>query len=124
MLDFVWGLVPLPPEVKTGPMRHAVKGLGAILIGNVAGQLFNRRLGDNMAMGALTVVFHSAFRELLTQVAPALPLSYYSAGVDAGADPSLGYYVQSPRMTVHGGESVPANSELGYYVQEGAGAQY
>jgi hypothetical protein len=48
--------------------------------------------------------------------------------VDAGYDPTLGqvgYYVQSPRMTTQGGESVPnANSELGYYVQEGAGSQY
>ena len=125
-LDFAWGFVPLPVEMKTGPMRHVVKGLGAIVIGNVVGQMFNRRLGDNMALGALTVTFHAAFKELITQMAPQIgsQLAYYSAGADAGADPSLGYYVASPRLAVRGGESVPANSELGYYVQEGAGAQY
>lgn len=127
-LDFVWGFVPIPLEMKTGPMRHVVKGLGAIVIGQIAGQVVNKRVGDNMAMGALTVVFHAAFRELIANVAPNVPLSYYSAGPDAGADPSLGYYVSSPRLGTQGGESIPvgmnANSEMGYYVQEGAGAQY
>ena len=107
-------------------MRHVAKGLGAIVLGNVVGNLMNKKLGDNMAMGALTVTFHAAFRELLTQFAPGLPISYYSAGPDAGADPSLGYYVGSPRMVTQGGESVPANAnnEMGYYVQEGTGSQY
>ena len=128
-LDFVWGFVPLPDNIKLGPMRHVAKGLGAIVIGRIAGQVLGRKVGDNMAMGALTVTFHQAFREMITNFAPGIAgnLAYYSAGVDAGADPSLGYYVGSPKMMTHGGESVPspnANSELGYYVQEGVGAQY
>ena len=126
LLDVVWGFTPVPPQMKTGPMRHAVKGLGAILIGQMVPMFgFTKRTGDLMALGALTVVFHSAFREMLTQFMPALPLGYYSAGADAGYDPQLGMYVASPRLGVRGGESVPmAESELGYYVQEGAGAQY
>jgi hypothetical protein len=130
-LDFVWGFVPLPDNIKQGPMRHVAKGLGAIVIGRIAGQVLGRKVGDNMAMGALTVTFHQAFREMITQFAPGVAsnLAYYSAGADAGYDPTLGqgmgYYVQSPRLTTQGGESVPnANSELGYYVQEGAGSQY
>lgn len=127
-LDFVWGFVPLPDNIKLGPMRHVAKGLGAIVIGRVAGQMLGSKIGNNMAMGALTVTFHQAFREMLTNFAPQIAsnLAYYSAGVDAGADPTLGYYVGSPQLGVRGGESVPvnANSELGYYVQEGVGAQY
>jgi hypothetical protein len=78
-----------------------------------------------MAMGALTVTFHAAFRELTQQFLPNVNLAYYSAGPTAGYDPALGYYVSSPRLSTRGGESVPSpNSELGYYVQEGVGANY
>ena len=123
-LDVLWGFVPIPMEMKTGPMRHVAKGLGAVVLGQIVGMMTNRRTGDTMAMGALTVVFHSAFREMTQQFMPNVPLEYYSAGANAGYDPQLGYYVASPRLAVRGGESIPANSELGYYVQEGVGAQY
>ena len=124
-LDILWGFVPVPPEIKTGPMRHVAKGLGAIVLGQLVGMVGTRRMGDTMAMGALTVVFHSAFREMTAQFMPNVNLGYYSAGANAGYDPQLGYYVASPRLGVARGESVPsANSELGYYVQEGVGQQY
>ena len=78
-----------------------------------------------MALGALTVTAYNAIRELMVQFAPGIPLGYYSAGANAGSDPSLGYYVASPRLDVNRGESVPvANNEMGYYVQEGVGQQY
>ena len=125
LLDVLWGFVPLPPEVKTGPMRHVAKGLGAIVLGQLVGMVGTKRMGDTMALGALTVTFHAAFREMTAQFMPQIPLGYYSPGPTAGFDPQLGYYVSSPRMVTHGGESVASpNSELGYYVQEGAGAQY
>ena len=126
-LDVLWGFVPIPDTIKTGPMRHVAKGLGAVVLGNLVGMMTNKRTGDTMAMGALTVVFHSAFREMTAQFMPNVPLSYYSAGANAGYDPGLGamgYYVQSPRLGVSRGESMPVNTEMGYYVQEGVGAQY
>lgn len=125
LLDVVWGYVPVPPALKTGPLRHVVKGAGAIALGWGVGQVAGRRMGDTMALGALTVTAYNAIRELVGQFAPGIPLGYYSAGANAGYDPQLGYYVQSPRMTVSRGESVPAQGgELGYYVQEGVGQQY
>lgn len=124
-LDVLWGFVPVPDTIKTGPMRHVAKGLGAVVLGQLVGMFATRKMGDTMAMGALTVVFHSAFREMTAQFAPNIPLGYYSAGANAGYDPQLGYYVSSPRLAVSRGESVPSpNSELGYYVQEGVGQQY
>lgn len=124
-LDILWGFVPVPAEIKTGPMRHVAKGLGAVVLGQLVGMVGTKRMGDTMAMGALTVVFHSAFKEMTAQFMPGVPLGYYSAGANAGYDPQLGYYVQSPRLAVSRGESVPsANSEMGYYVQEGVGQQY
>ena len=125
LLDVLWGFIPLPDTIKSGPMRHVAKGLGAIVLGNLVGMVGNKRMGDTMALGALTVTFHAAFREMTAQFMPQIPLGYYSPGAVAGHDPQLGYYVQSPRLATRGGESVPSpNSELGYYVQEGAGAQY
>ncbi|NIT36970.1 MAG: hypothetical protein GTN49_10815, partial [candidate division Zixibacteria bacterium] len=92
-LDVLWGFVPVPTEIKTGPMRHVAKGLGAVVLGQLVGMVANKRTGDTMAMGALTVVFHSAFREMTAQFMPNVPLGYYSAGANAGYDPQLGYYV-------------------------------
>ena len=125
VLDMLWGYVPIPDQIKSGPMRHVAKGLGAVVLGAIVGKVANRRMGDTMALGALTVTFHAAFRELTAQYAPGLTLGYYSAGANAGYDPQLGMYVSSPRMVTGGGEShASPNSELGYYVQEGVGANY
>jgi len=125
LLDVAWGYVPIPDNIKNGAMRHVAKGLGAIVLGWGVGKVAGRKMGDTMAMGALTVTFHAAFRELTQQFLPQVNLAYYSAGPTAGYDPQLGYYVSSPRMVTNRGESMPSpNSELGYYVQEGYGAQY
>ncbi len=125
LLDVLWGFVPLGEGIKTGPMRHVAKGLGAIVLGQLVGMVGNKRMGDTMALGALTVTFHAAFREMTAQFMPQIPLGYYSPGAVAGHDPQLGYYVSAPRLATRGGEShASPNSELGYYVQEGAGAQY
>ncbi len=125
LLDVLWGFIPVPEGIKTGPMRHVAKGIGAVVLGQLVGMMGTKRMGDTMALGALTVTFHAAFREMTAQFMPQIPLGYYSPGAVAGHDPQLGYYVSSPRLATRGGESVASpNSELGYYVQEGAGAQY
>lgn len=125
LLDVAWGYVPIPDNIKNGAMRHVAKGVGAIVLGWGVGQFASKKMGDTMAMGALTVTFHAAFRELTQQFLPNVNLAYYSAGPTAGYDPALGYYVSSPRLTTRGGEShASPNSELGYYVQEGVGANY
>lgn len=120
-LDVLWGYVPVPVDIKTGPMRHFAKGLGAIALGWGVGKIANRRMGDTMAMGALTVIFHTAFRELTARYAPQVALGYYSPGMPMGYDPSLGMYV-GPRTRVQQIEtpSGPQN-EMGMYVSEGAG---
>ena len=120
-LDVLWGFVPVPPNIKTGPMRHVAKGLGAVILGWGVGQIATKRMGDTMAMGALTVVFHSAFREMTAQFAPQIPLGYYSAGMPVGYDPSLGmYYGPQGRVEQVQTPSMPQD-ELSMYVPEGEG---
>lgn len=121
LLDVLWGFVPVPPNIKTGPMRHVAKGIGAVTLGWLVGQVATRRMGDTMAMGALTVVFHSAFREMTAQFAPQIPLGYYSAGMPVGYDPSLGIYI-GPEQRIRQVQtpSMPQN-EMAMYVPEGEG---
>lgn len=83
-LDVLWGYVPVPVEWKTGNLRHVVKGGGAIVIGMLAQQVLGARIGKNIALGALTVTFHAAMRDMVAQFAPQIPLGYVGAGTGAG----------------------------------------
>lgn len=83
-LDVLWGYVPVPMEWKTGNLRHVVKGGGAIVLGMVAQQMLGAQLGRNIALGALTVTFHDAMRDMVAQFAPNIPLGYVGAGFNAG----------------------------------------
>lgn len=121
-LDIAWGYVPVPLEWKTGNLRHVVKGGGAIVLGMIAQQVLGAQIGKNIAMGALTVTFHDAMRDLVAQTMPNIPLGYVGAGYNAGnyggpgtynypgADPMLqgnmGMYVGSP-----GGPPMPERRE-------------
>ena len=113
-LDVTWGYVPVPIEWKTGNLRHIVKGGGALVLGMLAQQVLGARIGNNIALGALTVTFHDAMRDMVAQFAPQIPLGYVGPAVNAGnyggpqtynypgGDPmlqgmnGLGYYVGSP----------------------------
>lgn len=137
-LDVIWGYVPVPLEWKTGNLRHVVKGGGAIVLGMVAQQMLGAQMGRNIALGALTVTFHDAMRDMVAQFAPNIPLGYVGAGMNAGsyggpatfdypaggttqadAGGQLGYYVGSPG----GGGPMPAvpmpvkreSENMGYY---------
>lgn len=132
-LDVLWGYVPVPLEWKTGNLRHIVKGGGAIVLGMVAQQFLGAQMGRNIALGALTVTFHAAMRDMVAQFAPNIPLGYVGAGVNAGnyggpqtyeypgGDPmlqgNLGYYVPGG-MNAGAGVPLPQKREeenMGYY---------
>ena len=83
-LDILWGYVPVPLEWKTGNLRHVVKGGGAIVLGMLAQQFLGAQIGKNIALGALTVTFHDAMRDMVAQFAPQIPLGYVGAGTGAG----------------------------------------
>lgn len=136
-LDILWGYVPVPIEWKTGNLRHVVKGGGAIVLGMLAQQFLGARIGNNIALGALTVTFHDAMRDMVAQFAPQIPLGWVSPAVNAGnyggpqtynypgGDPmlqgmnGLGYYVGSPGSAAAPvGVPMPTKREeenMGYY---------
>lgn len=112
-LDVLWGYVPVPLEWKTGNLRHVVKGGGAIVLGMLAQQLLGARVGHNIALGALTVTFHDAMRDMVAQFAPQIPLGYVGAGTGAGA------YGGPATYDYPGGGTTQADA-LGVYVGTGA----
>jgi len=95
LLDVGWNFLPIPANLKTGNLRYLAKGLGAVLLGEVAKAVVSKKTADSFTMGALTVVMYEAGRELVANVVPGAALGYYSAGMPVGA---LGEYL-SPNST-------------------------
>lgn len=101
-LDVIWGYIPLPETLKSGPMRHVAKAAGAIALGMLAGMLVNRRVADQISTGALTVVMHGAMKDGMARFAPNIQMGeylddgmgYYGTGIDA--DTSMGVYLDNP----------------------------
>lgn len=89
-LDMAWNLVPMPAAWKMGNLRFLAKGIGAILLGELAKTVVSAKTAEQVTMGGLTVVMYEAGRELVANVVPGAPLGYYSAAMPAG---SLGEYL-------------------------------
>jgi len=93
-LDVIMGYLPVPDNLKTGPMRHLVKGAGAIGMGMLAGMFLKPKTAELVTVGALTVVMHNAGKEMVQTFAPNIKLgsveddydelSYVSPGMPVG----------------------------------------
>lgn len=118
-LDVIWGYVPVPLEWKTGNLRHVVKGGGAIVLGMLAQQLLGAQMGRNIALGALTVTFHDAMRDMVAQFAPQIPLGYVGAGMNAGV---FDYGGMATTQYPGGGTTQSSADQLGMYVGSGVPA--
>ena len=100
-LDIVWGMLPLPLTLKTGPVRYIAKGVGAIGMGMIAGMFFPSATAKHFTSGAMTVVMYEALKEAMATWMPQLALSAYdineglgypSAAVDVGSEADLSAY--------------------------------
>ncbi|MEE9119413.1 MAG: hypothetical protein V3U02_12580 [Calditrichia bacterium] len=89
-LDIIMGFLPLPDVVKIGPMRHLVKGAGAIGMGMIAGMVSTPKTAQLVTTGALTVTMYGAGKELVGRFLPQLALGAYENESDI-LD-GLGYY--------------------------------
>jgi len=108
-LDIIWGFVPLPVTLKTGPMRHLAKGAGAIGLGMLAGMVVPRKTADMFTTGALTVIMHGAMRDAVTRFAPQVNLgeSSFEYGYPSIAPP-MDAYVEDENM----GEYIAPEDEV------------
>lgn len=103
-LDILWGYVPLPANMKVGPMRHVVKGIGAIGLGMLANMAVRPATARQFTAGALTVVTYEAMRELVSRMMPNVPMGYYSAGM---AVDGMGMYTGNGLGAYIGGDTSP-----------------
>lgn len=97
-LDVAIGVLPLPANLKTGPMAPLVKVAGAIGLGMLASKMVNRRVGEQIAAGAITVQFYNFAKGMLVKFGggkiPGLsmyPDGFMSEYVTGEAMPALGY---------------------------------
>lgn len=113
-LDVIMGLLPVPATLKTGPLRHVVKGAGAIGMGMAAGMFVKPETARLFATGALTVAMHDAAREMVGRFMPGVPLAGNDDYDEFGFDEMLGYQAG-------GSDAEFADDSLGIY-EENLGA--
>lgn len=79
LLDAAWAYLPIPAQLKAGPVRHVAKGAGAVALTLIAERVVSRSMAHQFGVGAMTVVLHGAIRELLAQFLPQVRLGdmYY-----------------------------------------------
>lgn len=92
-LDMAWDRLPIPPNLKVGPMAPLVRIAGAFGIGYVAKMVGGKSFGDEATMGALTVTLYDLAKQYMAPQVPATPatvnayvrgLGYNSAAYQAG----------------------------------------
>ena len=121
-LDVAWAYLPLPENLKTGNLKYIAKAAGAVALAWAADTsgLVTKKTSDAMGVGALTVVFHSALKDMISRAMPQVrmdSMGYYNAATPAGtldynSGNAMGYYpangnAASPEMTY--------NNQMGYY---------
>jgi len=95
-LDVVLGYLPLPPMLQTGVMKSVTRIAGAVGLGMIAGAVSNRRVGEQVAAGAITVTLYDLIKGWAQTAMPNLPLSgteEYPVLSYAGAGETVGMYV-------------------------------
>jgi len=105
-LDMILDRLPLPATLTFGPMRPVVKFAGAIGLGILAGMITNRRIGEQVAIGAIAVSVYDLVKGFMPGAMMVLPAP--SAAAAAGP---VGAYLEGL------GYTSPA-VQLGEYIAE------
>jgi len=109
-LDVLIGFLPLPPNLKTGPMRSVVRIAGAVALGIVAGMVVKKETAANIAAGAVTVTLYDVLKGAVQTAMPTLQLgetdifTEYPSLAYASAGETVGEYV-SDDMGMYVGDS-------------------
>lgn len=108
-VDLALGYLPLPAMMKTGPVRHLVKGVAAISMGLLAANFVKPRTAELFATGAMTVALYDAAKEGISNFAPNIRMGEYD---DLDVDLEMGYASPAPVV------GVDDDSELSYYEEQ------
>ncbi len=82
----VGNMLPLPVNLKMGNMGLIIDALIGISTGAIVGNFTNRKVGENMAQGAVTVALHGTMKNMIQTAMPQLNLNGYDDGLLAYDD--------------------------------------
>lgn len=89
-IDLAWGYLPIPAQLKSGPLAPITRAAAAVGMGLLAGQLVSKKFGREVMLGAMTVTAFDLAKGFLKNNT-ALPLSYYARPRLTGGR-GMGYY--------------------------------
>lgn len=112
-LDLLLGYIPLPAALNTPMTRPLVHIAGAIGMGMIAGKMVSRRVGEQVATGALVVTMYNMLKGFVATAMPNLPLS---GGDMFTSYPSLSY-AGAAQQVGDAGMYMP-DATVGMYVGE------
>ena len=87
--SIVVGYLPLPSNLKTGSMLGATKAITGLALGWVVAKFVNKRLGQNLAEGALTVAAYDAINGVAANAGISMAAMY--PGMGAMYHPGMGW---------------------------------
>ncbi len=90
------GALPLPDHLKDGIMGAFVRAGVGVGTGLLVSKFANRKLGEQMGRGAVTVALHDVVKEQIQTMLPNVNMGEYNDWGDDVAD--LGYPSAAPRM--------------------------
>lgn len=96
-LDVVMGLLPIPDNLKSGPLGVATKAAGAIGLGLFAGRFLGRGIGMAVTEGGLTILAYNVIKPQVAKFLPNVALGEYVNGMGEYVN-GLGYL--SPAQTL------------------------
>lgn len=115
--SIVGNYLPLPVNLKTGNMAIVVNALIGIATGYTVSNFMDRKIGEEMAQGAVTVALHGTMKNALSGMMPGLALSDDLLGYD-DYNGLLGHddYNDDLSAYVQGGNMLDAyvDNDMGY----------
>jgi hypothetical protein len=100
--------LPIPENLRAGPMRDVLKGLTAVGISVLAHNVTKNPTSKHIAVGAMTMVMADAARRLMLQYAPAVKL----AGLESELFSPLGYWTQPAQTPALGFDNSGGNLSM------------
>lgn len=105
-LDILWGLLPIPANLKTGQLAPVIKAAGLIGIGMVAQQtrVLPPRFVHEAVGAGLTVMAYNFIKGIVQQSMPQVALGEYISGYPelgyVSAGQQVGEYISGPDAAV------------------------
>lgn len=77
LLDVIYSYLPIPANLKTGPVSWLTKGAVALGVSVAARKFLPRNVANQVALGAVAVVLYGAIRSAVNTAVPSLQLGLY-----------------------------------------------